>query len=93
MFNDLNWPKAFLLGCMFIAGAILFTNIDVAQSQSRGAGYMVASNGSQFTWRVNTVTGAVSYCVRRDNSLDRGFIGAPALLFGGKHTDELRDYI
>lgn len=56
--------------------AILFASLNPAESQRRADGYMIASSGTngQFVWRVNTTTGAVSYCIRKDNSLDRDFI-------------------
>lgn len=70
----MNGPKAFVMGCCVIAVAILIASFSSpATSQGRG-GFMVASDGGQFAWRVNTGTGEVSYCVRRDNSLDERFI-------------------
>lgn len=61
---------------VLMAAAIIFASINPAESQRRADGYMIASagNNSQFVWRVNTTTGAVSYCIRKDNSLDREFI-------------------
>jgi hypothetical protein len=71
----LGWQKTFLIGSVILASAIFFASLTPATSQSRGSSYMVAGNGdSLFVWRVNVATGAVSYCVRRDNSTDPRFI-------------------
>lgn len=59
---------------LVLAAALVFVSLQPAESQSRGAGYMIAGDGGQFIWRVNTSTGQVSYCVRKDNSLDERFI-------------------
>ncbi len=73
----LNWPKAFLLSAMVLCLALTIGSFaKPAVSQGRSAGYMVASDGGQFVWRVNTVTGEVSYCARRDNSLDAGYLAS-----------------
>lgn len=72
---NIQGPKVFAALCVVVAAAIVvFAVARPAESQGRSAGYMVASDGGQFVWRVNTVTGQVSYCVRRDNSLDEGYI-------------------
>lgn len=70
----LNWPKSFLISSVIIAVALVVTSFSPAESQNRGSSYMLAGDGGQFVWRVNVVTGAVSYCVRRDNSTDETFI-------------------
>jgi hypothetical protein len=70
----LNWPKAFLIATIAISIAISVSSFAPAVSQGRGASYMVASDGGQFVWRVNVATGAISYCLRRDNSTDESFI-------------------
>lgn len=70
----LNWPKAFVISSIVIAVAIIAASFTPATSQGRGASYMLASDGGQFVWRVNVVTGSVSYCIRRDNSTDEKFI-------------------
>ena len=59
---------------LVLAVALVFVSVNKAESQSRGAGYMIASDGGQFVWRVNTTTGQVSYCIRKDDSLDARFI-------------------
>ena len=70
----MNGPKAFVIGCAVIAVAILIASFSSpATSQGRG-GYMVASDGRSFVWRVNTSTGEVSYCARRDDSLDASYM-------------------
>ncbi len=65
---------ALVFSATMIASAIVFASLNTAESQSRGAGFMVASAGSQYVWRVNTTTGAVSYCARRDNSVDPAIV-------------------
>ena len=69
----LNWPKAFVISSIILAVAFVASTFSPAISQNRGASYMVASSGGTFVWRVNVVTGAVSYCVRRDDSTDKDF--------------------
>lgn len=76
MKSNLSWVKAVAFGiCVVFAAIVVAAVATPAESQGRSAGFMVASNGNQFAWRVNTVTGQVSYCVRRDNSLDEAYIG------------------
>ena len=70
-------PYAILGSTLILSLAIVFASFQPAESQQRRPdGFMIASDGSngQFVWRVNTSTGAVSYCVRRDNSIDETFI-------------------
>jgi hypothetical protein len=69
-------PTALLVSALVIAAVLVFAAITPAISQQRGAGFMVASDGRGFVWRVNTVTGAVSYCVRRADSTDPAYIAA-----------------
>lgn len=69
-----KWPTALLVSAVLVTGAIVFAAVSPAVSQQRGAGFMVASDGRSYVWRVNTVTGAVSYCVRRSDSIDPAFI-------------------
>lgn len=69
-----NWPTALFASAVVIAAAIVFAASSPAISQQRGAGFMVASDGRTFVWRVNTVTGAVSYCVRRSDSSDPSYL-------------------
>ena len=67
-------PKAFVLGCMIIAIAILvgsFSNTATSQGRS---GFMIASDGKAFVWRVNTTTGEVSYCARSNDTISSSFI-------------------
>lgn len=64
------WPTALFASAIVIASAIVFAAYSPAISQQRGAGFMMAAGGIDVAWRVNTVTGAASYCVRRSNSLD-----------------------
>lgn len=70
----MNWQKAFIFGCSILAVAVVVAAYSPVQSQGRGSGFMIASSGGQFVWRVNTSTGQVSYCLRKDNSVDPGFI-------------------
>jgi hypothetical protein len=70
----LTWQKTFLISSVILGVAIIASAFSPATSQGRGSSYMVASDGGQFVWRVNVATGAVSYCIRRDNSTDQSFI-------------------
>lgn len=72
----LNWQKTILISSIILAIAIVAASFSPATSQGRGSSYMIAGAGTngQFIWRVNVATGAVSYCVRRDNSVDEKFI-------------------
>ncbi len=71
----IDGPKVFLGLCIVASALIIAGSLTPpAVGQGRSAGYMIASNGNQFAWRVNTVSGQVSYCVRRDNSLDEAYI-------------------
>ena len=72
--KNTGWQKTILISSAFIACAVIFSSLTPAISQGRGSSYMIASDGGQFVWRVNVGTGAVSYCVRRDNSTDERFI-------------------
>lgn len=70
------WPTALVVSAMLIAAAIVFAAASPAISQQRGAGFMMASGSAAYAWRVNTVTGAVSYCVRRSDSSDPAYIAS-----------------
>jgi hypothetical protein len=70
----LNWQKTILISSCLLAIAIVAASFSPATSQGRGSSYMIAGDGGQFVWRVNVSTGAVSYCIRRDNSTDETFI-------------------
>ena len=72
----LSWQKTILISSVILASSILFASITPATSQGRSSSYMIAGDSSQFIWRVNVATGAVSYCVRRDNSTDERFISS-----------------
>jgi len=65
-----NWPTALFASAVVIAMAIVFASVNTAESQQRGAGFMMAAGAADVAWRVNTISGAASYCVRRSNSLD-----------------------
>lgn len=69
-----SWPLAFVFSATMIASAIVFAALNTAESQQRASGFMVASAGAQYVWRVNTSTGAVSYCARRDGSVDPAIV-------------------
>lgn len=69
-----SWPSAIFASALVIAAAIIFAALSPAESQSRGAGFMVAQGGGSYVWRVNTMTGGVSYCVRKFDSVDEGFL-------------------
>jgi len=72
----MSWPQAFFGGCMVLALAILVAFSSPAESQQRGAGFMLASGGGAFVWRINTMTGSVSYCARRSDATDPGALAA-----------------
>jgi hypothetical protein len=71
-----QWPTALFASALVIAVAIVFAAATPAVSQQRGAGFMMASGSNAYAWRVNTVTGSVSYCVRRSDSIDPAYIAA-----------------
>lgn len=70
--TNLTYPKAIVLAAIIIALAVVFvgSSSHVSSQTPRGA-YMIAGDSSQFIWRLNTETGQLSYCARRDNSLDQ----------------------
>jgi hypothetical protein len=70
----LDWKKTLIISSVILGAAIITASFSPATSQGRGSSFMIASDGGQFAWRVNVATGAVSYCVRRDNSTDESFI-------------------
>jgi len=70
----LNWQKTIVISTIVLAVAIVTASFSPATSQGRGSSFMLAGDGGQFVWRVNVGTGAVSYCVRRDNSTDDSYI-------------------
>lgn len=71
----MTYPKAILFSAIILAAALIFAALTPLSSQmAPGGAYMIAGNSGQFVWRLNTQTGAVSYCVRRDNSLDPGLL-------------------
>lgn len=65
-----SWPTALFASALVLALAIVFASFNSAESQGRGAGFMMAAGSTGYGWRVNTTTGAVSYCVRRSDSID-----------------------
>ena len=73
-----NGPSALFASPFVVAGAIVFSATAPAVSQQRGAGFMMASGAAAYGWRINTVTGAVSYCVRRSDSTDPGYLAETA---------------
>lgn len=73
-----SWPTALSFSAVVLAAAIVFASYSPAVSQARGAGFMMASGSAAYGWRVNTTTGAVSYCVRRSDSTDPEYLsGTP----------------
>ncbi len=69
-----SWPSAVFASALVLAAAIVFATFNTAESQGRVAGFMMASGSPSHAWRVNTSTGAVSYCLRRSDSIDPGYI-------------------
>ncbi|MBK67008.1 MAG: hypothetical protein CMP22_02625 [Rickettsiales bacterium] len=84
----MTYPKAILLSSIILAAAFVFASFSPLASQSSGGNYMIAGNSGQFVWRVDQASGSISYCVRRDNSIDPDLLkrrppycssGSPAL--------------
>lgn len=73
-----SWPTAFFASAIVLAAAIVFASFNAAESQGRGAGFMMASGSAAYGWRINTTTGAVSYCVRRTDSTDPVYLSENA---------------
>lgn len=71
-----SWPTALFASAFVIALAIVFASVSPATSQQRGAGFMMAAGTADIAWKVNTVTGATSYCIRRNNSSDPQYVAA-----------------
>jgi hypothetical protein len=69
-----TWPSTIFASAIILAAAIVFSSLNTAESQQRGAGFMMASGSAAYAWRVNTVSGAVSYCLRRSDSVDPTYI-------------------
>ncbi len=70
----MKMPHAIFGGAVILAAAIVIAALSPAESQRRADGFMVASDGRALVWRVNTTTGAVSYCTRRSDSNDPGYV-------------------
>lgn len=67
----MTYPKALFGGLALIAAALLVGQLSPVMGQMAGAGgYAIASDGRAIVWRVNTGTGAVSYCARRADNTD-----------------------
>jgi len=67
-------PHAIFGSAVVLAVAIVIAALSPAESQRRADGFMVASDGRALVWRVNTTTGAVSYCTRHSDSNDPGYV-------------------
>lgn len=67
-------PHAIFGSAVLLTAAIVIAALSPAESQRRADGYMIASDGRALVWRVNTTTGAVSYCTRRSDSVDPGYV-------------------
>jgi len=70
-----SFGAALFASAIVLALAIVFASFNPAISQQRGAGFMMAAGGNDYGWRINTVTGAASYCIRRSNSSDPEYLG------------------
>lgn len=66
----MTYPKAIFFSSVIIAAAIIFASVSPVSSQSRGGYFTISGDSGQFVWRINMSTGALDYCVRRDNSVD-----------------------
>lgn len=70
----MKMPHALFGSAAVLAIAIVIASFSPAESQRRADGFMVASDGRALVWRVNTTTGAVSYCARQNDSISPGAI-------------------
>src|SRR5690606_690546 len=71
--KPMKMPHAIFGSALVIAIAIVVSSFTPAESQQRRAdGFMVASDGRALVWRVNTTTGAISYCARQSDSISPG---------------------
>lgn len=73
-----SWPTALFASALVIALAIVFASFNSAESQGRGAAFMMAAGTASHAWRINTTTGAVSYCIRRSDTPDPNFLAKNA---------------
>lgn len=81
----MSLPQSIFLSTLVMAIAIITSSYAPVEAQARRAGYMVASDGRQFVWRVNTSDGTLTYCSRFNNSAsqaaverDKPFCSSPA---------------
>ena len=71
----MNWSKTIIVALSVIIGAFVIAGTKPALTQAGGGdSYMIASDGGNFAWRINRATGAVSYCIRKDSSLDEVYV-------------------
>lgn len=70
----MKMPQAIFGSALIIALAIVVAAVTPAESQRRADGFMVASDGRAYVWRVNTTTGAISYCTRESDTVSGGFV-------------------
>lgn len=68
----MTYPKALFGGLALVAAVLLIGQLSPVMGQAGGGGdgYAIASDGRSLVWRVNTRTGAVSYCARRSDNTD-----------------------
>lgn len=64
----MSFPQAIFMSAFVLAIAIVMASYAPVVAQGGRAGYMVASDGRQFVWRVNTVDGSLTYCARFDSN-------------------------
>ncbi|MEQ8194763.1 MAG: hypothetical protein RIB59_09770 [Rhodospirillales bacterium] len=67
----MTMPKAVLFGLALIALAVVFTKEAVTQTKAPAGTYAITSSADTSVWRVNTLSGQVSYCRKE-------FASAPA---------------
>ena len=71
----MSLPQSILLSVLILAATIIAVSFKPVEAQSRRAGYMVATAGtSQFAWRVNTVDGSLTYCIRFDDNITQNIV-------------------
>lgn len=71
-----EWSKTIVFCVAMICLTILATSLSPAlsQQQQRKSGFMIATGSTTFAWRVNTFTGSVSFCARRNSSNDPSLV-------------------
>ena len=70
--------QSIFFSTVVMALAIIMASYAPSEAQQRRKGYMVASDGRQFVWRVNTADGSLVFCARLDDSTAEGAVKSRA---------------